>query len=336
MLQLNFNPRPLGVASPAAPAPAVDWVWDGYLARRNLTLLTSRWKAGKTTLLAGLLRAMADGAPFLGRPTAAGHALVVTEEDPDHWAYRSQAIPVGPHARVVSRPFLTRPTVRQWYELAGRVKALRAAGPVDLLVVDPLATFLPGKSDSDPSALNDFLTPLRILARGGTAVLVLHHPRKARSEEGSAARGSGALLGAVDVVLELSEYGPLATDQNRRKLTGRGRLPGVPRVLAYEWEPGTPEFRAVPDPTGARFRDNWEAVRGLLAGRRVPATHGELLADWPGDRPRPAGWQLYDWLARAAANGLAVRTGGGTRNDPYRFAVPGKGVTRLPDLPPLD
>ncbi|MBX9624390.1 MAG: hypothetical protein K2X82_11330 [Gemmataceae bacterium] len=191
------------------------------------------------------------------------------------------------------------------------------------MVVDPLAAFLPGRTDSDPAALHDFLNPLRLLARLGAAALVLHHPRKARAEEGSAARGSAALLGAVDVVLEPSEYGPLASDANRRKLTGRGRLPGVPRVLAYEWEVDTPHFRAVPDPTGARFRDNWGAVRGLLANRS-------------GDRPRPTGWQLYDRLARAAADGLAVRTGGGTKTDPYRFALPAGPVPGLPDLPPLD
>ena len=33
----------------------VDWFWQGYLAAGNITLLTSQWKAGKTTLLAILL-----------------------------------------------------------------------------------------------------------------------------------------------------------------------------------------------------------------------------------------------------------------------------------------
>jgi hypothetical protein len=27
------------------------WVWDGYLAHGSVTLLTSQWKLGKTTLL---------------------------------------------------------------------------------------------------------------------------------------------------------------------------------------------------------------------------------------------------------------------------------------------
>ncbi|MBX9626840.1 MAG: AAA family ATPase, partial [Gemmataceae bacterium] len=107
MNPLVLDPRPLDrlLPDPAAPAPGADWVWDGYLARGNLTLLTSRWKAGKTTLIAGLLRALGAGTPFLGRPVAAGHAVVLSEESPEHWAARGRAIPAGPHARLVSRPF---------------------------------------------------------------------------------------------------------------------------------------------------------------------------------------------------------------------------------------
>ena len=34
----------------AVTPPAIDWLWQGFIARGNLTLLTSPWKAGKTTL----------------------------------------------------------------------------------------------------------------------------------------------------------------------------------------------------------------------------------------------------------------------------------------------
>ncbi|MBX9581468.1 MAG: helicase RepA family protein [Gemmataceae bacterium] len=337
MVSAAFDPCPMDRLVPPAAAEPTRWVWDGYLARGNLSLLTSQWKAGKTTLVAGLLRAMAAGTPFLGRRCVAGHAVVVSEESPAHWADRARALPLGPHARLVSRPFPLRPTLDQWYELVGRVGRLRETGPVDLVVVDPLATFLPGRSDSDPAALRDFLDPLRLLAKGGTAVLVLHHPRKARAEEGSSARGSGALLGAVDVVLELHRLGQLPSDANRRRLVGRSRLSGTPPVLAYEWVPGTPEFRVVEDVSGTRFRENWEVVRGLLGGRPGAATHRDLLADWPADRVPPSPALLYDWLGRAVRDGRAVRSGGGTKNAPFRFALASDQPCQgLADPPPLE
>ena len=89
---------------PAGPAgPGGVWLWDGYLAPGNITLLTSQWKTGKTTLLTGLLRCLGTGEPFLGRPVTAGTALVVSEESPDHWADRLARMPVGPHARLLAR-----------------------------------------------------------------------------------------------------------------------------------------------------------------------------------------------------------------------------------------
>jgi hypothetical protein len=321
MTPLTFDPRPMDQLDAAPRGAAADWLCHGLLARGDVTLLTSQWKAGKTTLLAGLLRALADGSPFLGRPCATAAALVVSEESPAHWAARQRAIPTGPHARLLSRPFPGRPTPDQWGELVAHAERLRAGGGLDLFAVDPLATYFPG-SESDPAALLDFLHPLRRLAEAGAAVLVLHHPRKKPAEEGSAARGGGALLGFVDVILELHRAGPLASDARRRRLVGLSRHAETPRSLVYEWEPGTPEFRAVPDVLAERFRENWAAVAAILAGRPAAASHKDLLADWPPDRPAPSDTQLYEWLNRAVRDGRAERVGSGTRNDPYRFRLP--------------
>jgi hypothetical protein len=52
----------------------IDWLCHGYLARGNITLLTSLWKAGKTTLLGGLLQRLGPGGPFLGRGRDPGAA----------------------------------------------------------------------------------------------------------------------------------------------------------------------------------------------------------------------------------------------------------------------
>ena len=58
----------------------VDWLWRGYLAAGNVTLLTSQWKAGKTTLLALLLDRLRVGGLMAGLPVRAGKAVVVSEE----------------------------------------------------------------------------------------------------------------------------------------------------------------------------------------------------------------------------------------------------------------
>jgi hypothetical protein len=181
------------------------------------------------------------------------------------------------------------------------------------------------------------LQPLQRLAAAGVAVLLLHHPRKKPSDEGSSARGSGALLGFVDIILELSLFGRLHSDAGRRKLVGLSRYEATPYRLYYQWEPATGKFIDLADPHDRRFRDNWPHVRQILAGRKEAATHLELLMDWPEDRDRPAPVTLYEWLNRATEEKLVRRVGTGRRANPYRYRLPNEDdeYRDRGELPPL-
>src|SRR5262249_41455896 len=64
---------------PAAQAPR-DWLWQGYLLPGAVTLLTSLWKSGKSTLLAVLLSRLKTGGMLAGLPVRAGRAVVISEE----------------------------------------------------------------------------------------------------------------------------------------------------------------------------------------------------------------------------------------------------------------
>ena len=317
----SFASLPMDQLDRAGTNLPTDWLWHGYLARGSLTLLTSLWKAGKTTLLTGLLQRLADGQPFLDQQCSPGRALVVSEESPELWAARLRTVPVGPHARLLARPFLTRPTPAMWRELIDHALDLRAAGEIDLFVVDPLAAFLPGHSECDAGTLLEMLQPLQRLASAGTAVLILHHPRKRPADEGSAARGSGALLGFVDIILELHRFGQLDSDERRRRLIGLSRHAETPRWLAYQWDPATGTFTMVTDLLEQRYRDNWPLVQAILAKRKSAATHRELLDDWPSDRESPGVTVLYEWLNRAFDEKRIRREVNGRRNDPYRYRL---------------
>src|SRR5262245_46275212 len=83
-----------------------DWLWRGYLARRAVTLLTSRWKTGKTTLLSVLLTKLSAGGELAGDPVAAGRVAIVSEEAPDLWLERGQRLAYGAHVRWLCRPFI--------------------------------------------------------------------------------------------------------------------------------------------------------------------------------------------------------------------------------------
>lgn len=321
--------------TPTAPS-TTEWLWHGLIARRQVTLFTSEWKAGKTTLITGLLHKLAAGGKFLDRPVAAGKVLVVSEESRETWADRVRRMPIGEHCRLLARPFPRRPDAAAWDRLIELGMELQAAGQLDLLVIDPLAKFLPGGTDSDIKSLEQMLDPLRCLTDGGAAVTILHHPRKRKSEEGSTARGHGGLLASVDIIVELTRFGSLQSDERRRKLFAMSRFPETPSRLVYEWDKSG-RFVFLGDPHAARFKENWDVLHGVLAKRTQAATHHELLMDWPADQERPSPGTLYEWLTRAYEQKLLRRCGAGRQRDPYRFRLENEddAYRDRGELPPL-
>src|SRR5216683_5358056 len=88
---------PLKLRDLRAADPNVSWLWDGYLARGAVTLLTSLWKAGKTTLIAILLDRLRDGGVLGGRTLLPGRAVVLSEESRDVWRLRADKLAFGDH-----------------------------------------------------------------------------------------------------------------------------------------------------------------------------------------------------------------------------------------------
>ena len=87
----------------------IRWLWHEYFATGMVTLLTSRWKAGKTTLLSLLLERLQNDLPLAGAPFRANRAIVVSEEPAEIWHERAAALGLHRNVRWVCRPFLNRP-----------------------------------------------------------------------------------------------------------------------------------------------------------------------------------------------------------------------------------
>lgn len=315
----DFDLTPVDALTDDDTPAELPWLWDGYLMPGDVALLTSRGKLGKTTLLGGLLRALGTGEPFLGRQVRPGRVWVMSEEPQRLWAERVRSRPFGPHVHILTRPSRRRPTPQRWEELIDRATAARAAGELDLFVVDPLASFLPTRSEANATSVLDALGPLHRLTAAGACVLLLHHPRKKPAEAGNSARGSTAFTGFVDVTMELSRYSRLNSDARRRRLFAVSRRPVTPTRLEYEWDAASGEFRVVEDQPERQFQENWEAVMGVLREHTGHLTHAEILQLWPEEMERPGRASLFRWLNKAHERKLVRRSGRGVTNDPWRY-----------------
>jgi hypothetical protein len=117
----------------------MSWLWQGYLAPGNVTLLTSQWKTGKTTLLAVLLARMKAGGSLGGLTVAPGKALVICEESRQHWELRRQKLDFGNHVGWLCRTSRGRPGHDQWLALVDHVAALHARHGLHLIVLSVAA-----------------------------------------------------------------------------------------------------------------------------------------------------------------------------------------------------
>ncbi len=332
----GLPPQPLWLDDLRAVQQRMSWLWHGYLAPGNVTLLTSQWKSGKTTLASVLLARLKAGGSLAGRTVAAARAVVVTEEGPAHWLRRSEKLDLAGHVCWFCQPFEGRPSREQWLGLLDRLAGLRAEHGIDLVVFDPLAAFLPGRDESNAGLMLEALSPLRRLTSRGLSVLVLHHPRKGEALAGQAARGSGALSGYVDVLIEMRWYRRPTEEDRRRRLQAWSRYDETPRELVIELNGAGTDYLTLGDFGEAEFAEVWEPLRQLLEQARGKLTRREVRDAWPPSGMPPDEATVWRWLERARARGLVFRMGTGRRNDPFRYGLPGGiGDTRH-GLPPLE
>ena len=274
------SPIPVPVTELQPPGPnGIAWVWDGFLARDSVTLLSALPKCGKTTLLSHLLAALPGGGEFCGRALAPGRAVVISEEPEGVWAVRAKSLGMTAAIRVLARGSLVRGNADDWAGFLADIAEHVAADPADLIVFDTLANLWPVKDENSAAEVGAALAPLHRLT-AGRAVLLVHHLRKSDGQEGTGSRGSGALAGFVDVIAELRRVKAGYGDPNgrRRVLTGYGRYDAIPSEWIVEWDAETNQFhhRGEKEPSGVDATR--EAVLAMLADGK-PWTRKEL---WDG------------------------------------------------------
>jgi hypothetical protein len=306
-----LNPVP---ASQLGAGDQVDWVWEGYLARGHHSLVVGFWKAGKTTLLAHLLKLMGSGGKLITNVVAT-KVLVITEEGRGLWAKRRDEIGLGDHVEFLVRPFKGRPSRTEWLGFVATVGDLVQSRGYGLVVFDTFASVNPASDENDAAGMMAALMPLHRLAEAGAAVLLLHHPRKGDGTEGQASRGSGALPGFVDVIVEFRRYDPAQRDDRRRVLEAFSRFDETPTEEVIELTDDG--YAGVGQKSDAKRGDRSIVIREILDAHPDGLTTKDLRDKWPQDGiPKPGESTLAADLE--AGNGTSWdRQGKGTKGDPY-------------------
>ncbi|EKV31519.1 hypothetical protein C882_3892 [Caenispirillum salinarum AK4] len=189
----------------------VNFLVEGLIPRRYVTLLVGSRKTGKSTVATELAAvAGSGGGEWCGftvpEEACKGLSLLLSGEDghdilyerleamdPEQRADQLQTIPVD------GRPI---EDILADYENA----------PVSLLVVDPARKYLQGDEDSSDSVDRLFSTLESFAQRKGCAVVLVHHPKKGApitslAQVAEAARGSAVFLDRPRVTLGMVRSG---------------------------------------------------------------------------------------------------------------------------------
>jgi AAA domain len=297
--------------------------------------LTSLWKAGKTTLVSMLLARRKTGAPLAGLAVKPGKTLIVSEEHASLWTDRLNHYDFGGNVCFILRPFPAIPRPEEWRALIERILQLQSQHGIDLLVIDPLAPFL--RAENHARSVLEALLPLRELTNREMAVLALHHPGKGERRIGQSARGSGALLGHADIIVEMRHPGG-DPHTRRRRFLALSRHQQTPaqmllelNVDATDYVPAVETDQACDD-----FPSKWEVLRMVLEDAPQKLTRRDILLEWPEDFDQPDPGTLSRWLNRALVCQSILREGSGHKSDPFRYWLPEKVAQWRADNPCYD
>jgi hypothetical protein len=306
----------------AATGEKPDWLVHGYLLPGAITLLTSLWKSGKSTLISVLLSRMKTGGTLAGLPVRPGRAVVISEESPSGWIERSHLLDLDGHIDWFCQPFRGKPTEADWLDLLDSTVHFHERKPFDLLVVDSLANLTPMSSENDAVQMLSTLKPLQALKARGVSSLISHHPKKGKTLPGQAARGSGALPGYVDIIIEMRALTRNPYDR-RRRLRAYSRHAATPPNLIIEWNADGTDYLSLGTAHELDFERCWPAMLAIFEQAEEALTRSEILRRWPETSPAPAKMTLWKWLDRAVSEGRILVQGEGRRKDPFRYYLQG-------------
>ena len=295
------------------------WLWRGFIAEKGITLFSALWKIGKTTLLAHLVRNMNKGDALCGYEVTPATVLYITEESETRWAKRRDALGIGDNVHFLCRPFKAKPSIAKWMAFIQHVQEQAAAIGAHLIVFDTLSALWPVYNENDAGEVQAALMPLWTLAEH-SALLLVHHLKKGDGQEATGSRGSGALPGFVDTIIELRRHDANDRHSRKRVIAGYGRDEETPAEIVVELDAETNEYCGLGDRKGARLAEIKRTLFTLLPTERPGLTLDEIKDTWPDDET-PTKKAMLDALHEGTDRGEWIRDGTGKRGSPYRFHV---------------
>lgn len=181
-------------------AEEIDWLWQGWIPRRMITILGGFGGDGKSTVMAALIGALTTGGTLPdGSRAPRTNVLMLSAEDDISYAIRPR---LDIHGADGERVLVLRGTRgaggrARWLDLRRDVEIMRAVirqHEIGLVVIDPLSSYLPNADRNSEGDIRDALQPLiGLMESTDVAIVGIMHVGKS----GDGRRAAQRLLGST-------------------------------------------------------------------------------------------------------------------------------------------
>lgn len=239
---------PVVVSLEDVEAKPIDWVWKRWLARGKVTILGGQGGHGKSTLTAWLASLLSRGGNWPdGMPAPQGRVLFLLAEDAlddtlrprldAHDADLSQVKALTFIREALEKGPGTRET---FFNLSKHLPMLEQAileHDIDVVIIDPLTSFMQNAKRNDEGEVRDILTPLTSLAnRLHVAIIGIMHIGKPNGTSRSPVQqllGSSAFGNVARMVWMIA---PTSKEPNASRILGvaKTNLAMMPKPIEFE------------------------------------------------------------------------------------------------------
>ena len=268
----------------ASETKGPGYLVKGLLQRRSYAEMFGAPGAGKTFVALDLAYHVAAGLPWMTHKVHAGPVLYLAYEGTGGMVKRAQALRQKYGQEDV--PLYIAGAAFSLREPAGRAECGRLiaelpAKPV-LIVIDTFARALMGGDENSAQDVGAFNSAIAALVENtGACVMIIHHSGKNKN---AGARGSSALLGAIDTELEVDENRVTASKQRDVEMGEPTGFKLVPVVVGVD-EDGDELTSCVVEPdvvvAGPHGRLNGNVKRGFDALCELRPTNEPVVdSEW--------------------------------------------------------